>query len=100
MEISTAIDGTNASIALDGNLTVASTPELEAAIAGLPENVTSVDLDLSKLSYVASAGLRVFVALDKRMHAAGGSMHLLHPCDEVMEVFDVTGLVGILDVRQ
>ena len=37
MEYQTTIDGTSATIALSGNLTVATTPQLEAAFADLPE---------------------------------------------------------------
>ena len=100
MEYQTTIDGTSATIALSGNLTVATTPQLEAAFADLPENVLDVTLDLANLSYVASAGLRVIVAQDKKVHQNGGSMRIAHPNDEVMEVLDVTGLVDILEIVQ
>ena len=100
MELSTTIDGTNATIGLIGTLTVASAPSLEAAFADLPEDVTDVTLDLSELTYVASAGLRVIVSRDKQARQNGGSVRLAHPNDEVMEVLDVTGLVDILEIQQ
>ena len=100
MEIATTIDGQSATIALTGNLTVATTSSLEAAFKELPETVTDITLDLAELNYVASAGLRVIVSQDKKAHKNGGSMHLVNPNDEVMEVFDATGLVDILDITQ
>lgn len=100
MELATSIDGSNATISLVGNLTVATTPDLEAAFAGLPEEVADITLDLSKLDYVASAGLRVIVSQAKKALQSGGSLRLANPNDEVMEVLDVTGLVDILEISQ
>ena len=100
MEYKTTIDGTGATIALNGNLTVATTSVLEAAFAELPEDVKDITLDLTDLDYVASAGLRVIVAQNKKALQNGGSVRLAHPNEEVMEVFDVTGLIDILDIVQ
>lgn len=100
MEPTITIDGTKATIALDGNLTVATTPSLEAAFASLPEDVNDITLDLSELSYVASAGLRVIVAQDKKARQNGGLVRLANPNEEVMDVLDVTGLVDILEIVQ
>lgn len=98
MQINTTIDGTNATMTLDGTLTVASAPSLEAAFADLPEEVNDIALDLAGLEYIASAGLRVIVAQVKSMNASGGTLRVTNPNDEVMEVFDVTGLVDILRI--
>ena len=98
MELTTTIDGTKATIALSGNLTVSTTPSLEAAFASLPEDMVDITLDLTNLSYVASAGLRVIVAQDKKAHQNGGLVRLANPNEEVMDVLDVTGLVDILEI--
>ena len=99
MEYKTTIDGTSATIALNGNLTVATTSVLEAAFAELPEDVKDITLDLTDLDYVASAGLRVIVAQNKKAFQNGGSVRLAHPNEEVMEVFDVTGFADILTIE-
>ncbi len=100
MELTTAINNSSATIAVSGTLTVASAPSLEAAFAELPEEVIDVTLDFSELDYVASAGLRVIVSQNKKAFQKGGSLHIAHPNDEVMEVFDDTGLVDVLDIVQ
>ena len=100
MEVRTTIDGTNATVALEGTLTVASAPSLEAAFADLPEEVTNITLDLADLDYVASAGLRVIVAQDKKAHQKGGSVCIANPTEDVMDVLDVTGLVDILEISR
>jgi anti-sigma B factor antagonist len=100
METSTTIEGTTATIALIGTLTVASTSRLETAIADLPADATDITLDFSNLEYVASAGLRVIVSQAKKATQRGGTLRIAHPNDEVMEVFDVTWLIDILDIVQ
>ncbi|MBE6472611.1 MAG: STAS domain-containing protein [Coriobacteriaceae bacterium] len=98
MEINTKIGGTSATMSLAGTLTVASSPDLEAACESLPDDVVDITLDLTDLEYVASAGLRVIVTQVKKAQQRGGSMRLANPSAEVMEVLDVTGLVEILDI--
>ena len=100
MEFDITINDASATIALTGTLTVASAPKLEAAFAELPDEAIDITLDLTKLDYVASAGLRVIVSQDKKMRSRGGLVRLAHPNEEVMEVFDVTGLIDILEIAQ
>lgn len=100
MDIEMIIDGTKAIFNLDGRLNVQTAPELEAAISGAPEDITDYDIDLAKVPYVSSAGLRVFVAADKRAAQRGGTMRLLHPCDEVMDVFEMTGFADVLKIER
>jgi len=99
MEIKTTVDGSKATIEVDGKLTVQTAPDLEAAIGQLPADVCSFDIDLAAVSYVSSAGLRVFVAADQLATSRGGGMRLLHPVSEVMEVFDMTGLADVFTIE-
>jgi len=84
MEISTSVEANKATVRIAGKLTVNTTPDLNAAIDALPPHVCDLDVDLTDLSYVSSSGLRVFVAVDKRMGKSGGVMRLLHPSDEML----------------
>ena len=99
MEITTNVDGTTATLALEGKLSVATSPDLEAAINDLPESITSFVIDLEKLDYISSAGLRVLVSTEKLASRRAGSMRLLHPNDEVTEVFDMTGLSDVFTIE-
>lgn len=99
MELNTTVNGTSAVITVNGKLSVATSPDLEKAIQGLPSSVTELDLDLTELDYISSAGLRVLVASEKLAQSRGGRMRLLHPADEVKEVFDMTGLIDIFTIE-
>jgi anti-sigma B factor antagonist len=98
MEINVTQDGNKATIVLNGKLSVATSPDLENAIQGLPETVNEFNIDLTDLEYISSAGLRVLVSTEKTAAQRGGKMVLLHPNEEVSEVFDMTGLIAVFTV--
>ena len=100
MNIGVTVDGNKGSFVLEGKLTVQSSPELESAIGLLDASVSDIDLDLAGVTYVSSAGLRVFVACDQLAATRGGTMRLLHPCDEVMDVFEMTGFADVLKIER
>ena len=52
-------------------------------------------LDLEKVAYVSSAGLRVFLMLAKQSRAAGGRLALCSLAPEVKEVFDISGFTAL-----
>lgn len=99
METRTDIVDGKAMVVVEGKLTVQTSPELGAVLSGLPAEVREVDIDLSNVDYISSAGLRVLVAAEKRVLTDGGQMRLLHPRDEVLEVFEMTGLSDVFTIE-
>ena len=97
MEINKKQNGTALEIALEGRLDTTTAPELEKELNGLG-GVTELTLDLSKLEYISSAGLRVLLSAHKVMSRKGG-MKLTHVNELVQEVFDVTGFADILTIE-
>lgn len=55
-------------------------------------------LDLARLEYVSSAGLRVFLLAAKRLKAANGRLALSGLNDHVRQVFDIAGFSSILSI--
>ena len=98
MDIKKSIEGNKATLVLGGKLTVQTSPDLSDVVDKLPESVCDVDVDLTNMTYVASAGLRVLVAIDKLTVARGGTMRVLHPCPDVMEVLEMTGLSEVFTI--
>lgn len=84
---------------LSGRLETSTAPELLGVVEEELEDVTELKLDLEKLEYVSSAGLRVLLAASKKMKAKSGAMTVHHVNEEVMEVFEITGFKEILDIR-
>lgn len=100
MQIDKTIEEGIAVIAPHGKLTVQTSPELEEAVGLVLADSSDLDIDLSDVTYISSAGLRVIVAAGKSTAGRGGRMRLLHPMPDVMDVFEMTGLADILDIEQ
>lgn len=91
-------EGTALTLELEGRLDTTTAPELEAELSRSLEGVTALVLDMKELKYLSSAGLRVILTAQKRMNKQG-SMTVRHVKDTIMEVFEVTGFVDILNIE-
>lgn len=98
MKIEKTTDGTAAMLSLTGSLDAMTADELGAAVAALGKEVTDLVLDLQKLEYVSSAGLRQFALAQKAMEERGGSFSLVRVPAFVREVLTMTGLIGHMEV--
>lgn len=81
---------------LDGNTSQAFGTRLEKLAAG-PEPRLLVDF--SGVDFISSAGLRVVLAVLKRVKAANGRLALCSIQPAVREVFDITGFTSMLDMH-
>ena len=59
-------------------------------------NVTELVIDCEKLNYISSAGLRVLLSAHKKTN---GALKLINVCEIVMEVFEITGFVDVLNIE-
>ncbi len=84
-------------IELEGRLDTITAPALDKTIGGDIEGTKSLVLDLKKLEYISSAGLRVLLSAQKKMQKIG-SMKVINVCEEVMDVFEMTGFADILTI--
>ena len=85
-------------ITLEGRLDTTTAPDLEKELKSSLEGVTSLILDLEKLDYISSAGLRVLFAAHKAMSPCG-EMKLIHVNEPVMDIFNVTGFTNFLNIE-
>ena len=83
---------------IEGRLDTTTAPTLEKTINDILDGVTELILDMNQLTYVSSAGLRVLLSTQKKMNKIG-TMKLIGVCEEVMEVFEMTGFVDILNIE-
>lgn len=89
-------DGT-VSIALDGELDLAGARQLEDSLAAAErEQPKCLIVDLGRLAFIDSTGLRLLLQADARSRERGCEM-LLRPGEPaVQRVFEVTGALGLL----
>ena len=91
-------DGSALVVALEGRLDTTTAPELERELKNSLDGVTDLTLDLAKLDYISSAGLRVLLAAQKAM-TKQGKMKICNVNETIMEIFDVTGFSEILTIE-
>ncbi len=88
--------GTKLTLELDGVLDTNTAPELEKVIKESLRGVTKLIIDLSDLTYISSAGLRVLLYAHKTMMKSG-EMVITNADDTIMEVFKLTGFSTMLN---
>ena len=89
-------NGDRLNITLEGRLDTVTAPDFESFINDNYDGTGTINIDCEKLSYVSSAGLRVFLAAQKKTK---GAMKLTNVCELVMEVFEMTGFADILVIE-
>lgn len=97
MNIIKNAEGAALTIALEGRLDTSTAPQLEAEVKAIT-GVTELTMDLAKLEYLSSAGLRVLLAAQKMMNKQG-KMVVRNVNETIMEVFEVTGFIDILTIE-
>jgi anti-sigma B factor antagonist len=84
-------------IEIAGRLDTTTAPALDKTISENIDAAENLVLDVKGLEYISSAGLRVLLSAQKRMQKVG-SMRLINVCEEVMDVFEMTGFADILTI--
>ena len=88
----------NTIVELVGRLDTTTAPSLEKTLNEDMGETKNLILDFKGLEYISSAGLRVLLSAQKRMQKIG-SMKVTNVCEEVMEVFEITGFADILTIE-
>lgn len=101
MEITLSLADGIPVFALAGRLDVATSPVLEERLAPLYEaSGSKLIMDCSALSYVSSAGLRVFLMCQRHLSAAGGGLAFASLGTPVRELFHLAGLEDLFFIEE
>ena len=99
MEIQTRDTNGIKVIDLIGKLDTSTSPDAEKHLNGLlKEGVKKILVNLEKLDYISSAGLRVLLSTNKQLQKTGGMMRICNLNDVVQEIFDISGFSSIFNV--
>ena len=85
-------------IEIVGRLDTITAPALDKTINEDLGDTKDLILDVKGMEYISSAGLRVLLGAQKKMQKIG-SMKVRNVCEEVMEVFEMTGFADILVIE-
>ena len=96
MELEFKNENGNLAVKVIGKLDTMTAPKLEEELSKNMEGVGTIIFDLKDLKYISSSGIRVLLIIKKKI----GNMKILKPTDEVMEVFEITGLSDVFDIEK
>ena len=86
-------------VAVVGEINSVTSVELAKTMESLPlEKLRLLLLDLAGVEYISSAGLRVLLAAQDRM-GDPGAMKIVHVSEAVLQIFEITGFIGTLDIE-
>ncbi len=91
--------GSVLTVAVEGQLDTETAPQLEGELRTSVNGITELIFDLDGLDYVSSTGLRVLLSAQKVMKRQG-SMTIRNVRPEIMEIFEITGFVDILNIEE
>jgi anti-sigma B factor antagonist len=83
-------------IYLDGDLTTNSSPEIEAEILEILEKEAgNLVLNIEKVNFVASTGLRVILSIGKRLNGKGLKLTVCSMNPTTRSVFEMSGFTKL-----
>jgi anti-anti-sigma factor len=72
--------------------------ECEAALRFLEALSDPRIIDLARLEYISSAGLRVLLLTQKRVKGSGGGIRLINVSPQIHDIFRYAGFDRIIDI--
>lgn len=87
-------------IAVSGRLDKVSSPQLSEEMKPEVEKGKDIVFDLKDMTYISSAGLRVFFSVARELKARGKKSTIINVNSSVMDIFNITGFTYMLDIKQ
>lgn len=86
-------------LAFEGKLDTQTSPDAQQQLTRLiEEGETKILVNLEKVDYISSAGLRVLLVVAKQLKTTDGELRICSLNEVVKEVFDISGFDMILPI--
>jgi len=100
VEIKKERNGNVLTIYLSGRVAVKEAEELGKVVRSELDGITDLIFDLEELSYITSAGLRVFLMGQSSMDEVEGKMKLIHVSKLVRDLLDMTRFSDFMKIEE
>lgn len=81
-------------ICVEGNIDSKTAPELQQKIVEATHDANKIIIDMSKVEFVSSAGLRVLLMVYRQIKTNNGIVVLVGVSEEIKEVMSMTGFIN------
>jgi anti-sigma B factor antagonist len=93
-------DESHVTLCLDGEIDMATAPVLrEATLNALDQHGPNLHLDLSRVGFMDSTGLKVLISARRWANLAGGQLELIDPTHAVLRVLEVSGVDRLFHIQ-
>lgn len=98
LDVNLVRNGNIAEVQLDGYISAQNANDVYDILSEVVGKFDNVVLDLEKLKYVSSGGLRAFKHAYVELRRKGGTLSAKNVSKMVMEVFEVTGFTRLIEI--
>jgi anti-sigma B factor antagonist len=98
MNITTRFDDGIAVISIEGEIDGKTAPEAQKILLPILAEHSKVVMDLGKVTYMSSAGLRTMLLVYRSAKAKNGSVSLVNLLEPIRETMDATGFLGFFTI--
>ena len=92
-------DNGRVTVIADERIDTNAAPRFAAEMEQAVKDARELELDFSRLTYIASSGQRPVMLAVKTMNRQG-TMRITGVCEEVYDVLETTGFVSICDIER
>jgi len=87
-------------VTVDGSIDSKTAPELQQKILEATAGTNMMVIDLSAVSFVSSAGLRVLLMVYRQVKAKDGKVILAGVSEEIKDVMSMTGFITFFELAE
>ena len=99
LSIEKKLEGKALTVIIEGSLNTSTSPILDEEITPELETVKELILDLKRVPYVSSAGVRLLLTLSQIMESNGGTLKLVNVGEDIVDLLNTLGFLDILTIE-
>ena len=99
MDIKLVNRGDTGELLMSGDLDTKTARDADMIFSQMSDRFKNLTRNMKDLEYISSSGLRSIRNLYIKVNQNGGKLVLTNVNENVMEVFEMTGLAGLLNIR-
>ncbi len=99
MKINVNIEDKIVIITIEGSIDSKTTGELQSKVMESISDTDNVILDMSKVDFVSSAGLRVLLMVYRQIKSQNGKVVLVGVSEEIIDVITMTGFINFFTIK-
>lgn len=99
MDVKLVDKGETGELLMAGDLDTKTAKDADVLFSQMAERFGNLTLNLKSLDYISSAGLRCIRNLYMKLNKKGGKLSIINVNENVMEVFEMTGIAGLLGIK-